>query len=68
MSAPAPVMEAMSRFQEGFTALLLHFLGSAVPQARVLGFEPDSPAYLKWVQETMLFIFLPVVEKALAEP
>lgn len=28
----------------------------------------DSPAYLKWVQETMLFIFLPVVEKALAEP
>ena len=57
--------DSMSRFQESFTALILHFFGFAAPQARVLGFERDSPAYLEWVKETMLFIFLPVVEKAL---
>ena len=56
--------DSMSRFQESFTALILHFFGFAAPQARVLGFEKDNPAYLKWVKETMLFIFLPVVEKA----
>ena len=59
--------DSMSRFQESFTALLLHFLGSATPQARVLGFGKDSPDYFKWVKETMLFVFLPVAEKAFAK-
>lgn len=57
--------DSMSKFQESFTALIFHFFGFAAPQARVLGLEPDSPEYLKWVKETMLFIFVPVVEKAL---
>jgi AcrR family transcriptional regulator len=57
--------DSMARFQEGFTALILHFFGFAAPQARVLGFKTDSPEYLEWVKETILFIFVPVVEKAL---
>jgi AcrR family transcriptional regulator len=57
--------DSSTRFTDGFNALIIHYLGSASAQARLLGLEPDSPAYLKWVKETMMFLFLPVVEKAL---
>jgi hypothetical protein len=46
--------------------LIIHYLGSASAEARLLGLEPDSPAYLKWVKDTMLFIFVPVLERALS--
>ena len=57
--------ESATRFLESLNALLVHFLGSGPAEARLLGFEPDSPAYFKWVKETMMFIFLPVLEKSL---
>jgi hypothetical protein len=44
---------------------LAELLSGSRAEARLLGLEPDSPAYLKWVKDTMLFIFLPVLEKAL---
>jgi len=58
--------DSVTRFLESFNALLIHYLGSASAEARLLGLEPHSPAYLKRVKETMMFIFLPVVEKALS--
>ena len=57
--------DSAMRFLESFNALIIHYLGSASAEARLLGLEPDSPAYLKWVKDTMMFIFLPVLEKAL---
>lgn len=57
--------DSSTRFSDAFNALIIHYLGSASAEARLLGLEPDSPAYLKWVKETMMFIFLPVVENAL---
>ena len=57
--------DSARRFMESFNALIIHYLGSASAEARLLGLEPDSPAYLKWVKDTMMFIFLPVLEKAL---
>ncbi len=53
------------RFLESFNALLIHYLGSGPAEARLLGFEPDSPAYLKWVKDTVMVVFLPGLEKAL---
>ena len=55
------------RFLESFNALIIHYLGSARAEARLLGMKPDSRAYLKWVKGTMMFIFLPVLEKAVSE-
>jgi len=57
--------DSATRFLESFNALIIHYLGSAPAEARLLGLELDSPAYLKWVKDTMMFIFLPVLEKAL---
>lgn len=57
--------DSLTRFLESLNALIIHYLGSCHAEARLLGLEPDSLAYLKWVKETMMFIFLPVLEKAL---
>ena len=59
--------DSATRFLDGFNALIIHYLGSASAEARLLGLEPDSPAYLKWVKDTMMFIFLPVLEKAITK-
>ncbi|MCX5850024.1 MAG: TetR/AcrR family transcriptional regulator [Deltaproteobacteria bacterium] len=57
--------ETSLRFLESLHGLLNHYLGSGATEARLLGFEPDSPDYLNWVKETVMFIFLPVLEKSL---
>ena len=58
--------DSATRFLESFNALIIHYLGSASAEARLLGLEPDSPAYLKWLKGTMMFAFLPVLEKAIS--
>jgi AcrR family transcriptional regulator len=59
--------DSAKRFLESFNTLIIHYLGSSSAEARLLGLEPDSPAYLKWVKDTMMFVFLPVLEKALTK-
>jgi AcrR family transcriptional regulator len=59
--------DSTTRFLESFNAMIIHYLGSASAEARLLGLKPESPAYLKWVKDTMMFIFLPVLEKSLTK-
>jgi AcrR family transcriptional regulator len=57
--------EALVRYLECLYGLFNYFLGCGAAQARTLGFKPDSAEYLKWVKETMMFIFIPVVKESL---
>lgn len=53
------------RFLESLYGLFNYYLGSGTSVARHLGFEPDSPEYLKWVKETMMFVFLSILKQSL---
>jgi len=55
------------RYLESLYALLNYYLGSGTSVALRLGFEPDSPEYLKWVKETMMFIFLSILKQSLKD-
>lgn len=57
--------EALLRYLECLFGLFNYFLGCGATQARLLGLEPDSPEYMKWVKKTMMFIFIPVVKESL---
>ncbi len=45
-------------FTESFNTLVINYLGASAYYAGILGLTPRSPAYLKWVKETLLFLFL----------
>jgi AcrR family transcriptional regulator len=51
------------RFINSFNALVVFFLGSASCQAEVLGVDPGSNEYRIWVKETLIYIFLPLLDK-----
>jgi len=51
--------EAHNRFTDTFNFQLFNFVGAASAQAAILGVDPDSKKYRKWVKETMTYIFLP---------
>ncbi len=55
------------RYLSSLNALILHYLGAGTLEAQRLGFSPRSEAYLQWVKETLLFVFLPVLKKAAGE-
>lgn len=57
--------QTLVRFLESLYGLLNYYLGSDTAVARHLGFEPDSPEYLKWVKETMMFVFLSILKQSL---
>jgi AcrR family transcriptional regulator len=57
--------ETLVRYLESLYSLFNYYLGSGSLVARRLGFEPDSPEYLQWVKETMIFIFLPILKQSL---
>ncbi|HNY50786.1 MAG TPA: TetR/AcrR family transcriptional regulator [Smithella sp.] len=57
--------ETLVRYLESLYALFNYYLGSGTAVARHLGFEPDSPEYLQWVKETMMFIFLSILRQSL---
>jgi len=46
-------------FTESFNTMVINYLGAATYYAGILGMNPQSPAYLRWVKETLLFLFLP---------
>jgi len=50
-------------FQNSFNALVFFYLGASSCQAEILGIEPDSPKYHKWVKDTLMYIFLPLLER-----
>jgi TetR/AcrR family transcriptional regulator len=42
-----------------FNVLIINYLGAGTYYARILGLEPGSLQYLKWVKQTMMFSFMP---------
>lgn len=57
--------QTLVRYLVSLYALFNYYLGSGTAVARHLGFEPDSPEYLKWVKETMMFVFLSILKQSL---
>jgi TetR/AcrR family transcriptional regulator len=55
--------EEIGRFINSFNTLVIFYLGAAPCQAEVLGMEPDSNEYRIWVKETLIYVFLPLLEK-----
>jgi AcrR family transcriptional regulator len=46
-------------FTESFNTLVINYLGAATYYAGILGMNPRSAAYRRWVKETLLLLFLP---------
>jgi AcrR family transcriptional regulator len=57
--------QTLVRYLESLYGLFNYYLGSGIAVARHLGFEPDSQEYLKWVKETMMFVFLSILKQSL---
>lgn len=53
-------------FINSFNSIVIFFLGSASCQAQVLEMSADSEEYRKWVKDTLVFMFLPRLEKLIA--
>ncbi len=58
----------VQRFQDSFNALLLYYLGAGPCQALILGMDPTGKPYQKWVKETMVSLFLPLLESIITDP
>jgi TetR/AcrR family transcriptional regulator len=58
--------EEIAMFLNSFNALVIWFLGADTCQAQILGIKPGSRAYLAWIKETLLYVFLPLLEKLVA--
>lgn len=58
--------EDVGMFLNSFNALVIWFLGANTCQAQILGIESGSRAYLAWVKATLLYVFLPLLEKLVA--
>ncbi len=63
VSAPRDMIQ---RFQDSFNALVLHYLGASSCQARILGLDPHGDEYRIWVKDTMLAVFLPLLESMIS--
>ncbi|MCG8684605.1 MAG: TetR/AcrR family transcriptional regulator [Desulfobacterales bacterium] len=54
--------DEVCRFSDSFNALLFYYLGTPESAAWLLHLDPDSDEYFKWVQQTLVDIFLPALE------
>jgi hypothetical protein len=54
-------------FLDSLTALVVYYLGASSCQAEILGMDPESPAYRKWVKEALLFIFPSLLKELLSD-
>lgn len=55
--------DEVEMFINSYNALIITYLGASSCQARVLGMEPGSQEYLAWVKRTLMYIFLPQLQK-----
>jgi AcrR family transcriptional regulator len=51
------------RYLNSLNILIVHYLGAGRLEAEIMGMDPESDEYLKWVKETILFIFLPAIKE-----
>jgi len=54
------------RFLTSLNILIIHYLGAGTFEADILGMDPKSDEYLKWVKETILFTFLPIIKEMMS--
>jgi AcrR family transcriptional regulator len=50
-----------------FNTLAINYLGANTYYSGILGMEPQSPEYLKWVKDSLTFIILPRLKQLLGE-
>lgn len=55
--------EELNCFSDSLNAHMFMFIGGSSCQAQLLGLEPDSRAYLKWVKDTLMYIYLPHLKR-----
>ncbi len=48
-----------------FNTLAINYLGASTYYAGILGMNPDSTEYLKWVKDSLTFMVLPVLKQLL---
>ncbi len=53
-------------FLHSFNTLAINYLTAGPYYASILGIEPGSRQYLKWVKKTMMFVLLPKLKELLA--
>jgi AcrR family transcriptional regulator len=51
------------RFTGSFDIMVINLVGAATYYAGILGLNPRSAAYRRWVKETLLFLFLPPLKQ-----
>lgn len=50
-------------FTESFNTMVINYLGASTHYAGILGMDPHGHAYLRWVKETIMFLFLPPLKQ-----
>ncbi len=53
----------LQRLLDSLNILLVYYLGAKNAAADIVGLDPKSDEYLKWVKETILFLFVPVLNQ-----
>ena len=55
--------EQIDMFINSLNTLVISYLGSSPCLAEVIGMDPKSEEYYDWVQKTLVFVMLPVLER-----
>ncbi len=58
--------EKVRMFLDSFNGLMLYYLGASPCQAGILGVDPAGREYQDWVRDTMVSVFLPLLESLTA--
>ena len=53
----------LQRLLDSLNILLVYYLGAKNAAADIIGLDPKSDEYLKWVKETILYLYVPVLER-----
>jgi len=62
ISAPR---EELYRFSDSLNAHVFMFVGGSSCQAQLMGLDPDSKEYKKWVKDTLIYLYLPHLKRLL---
>lgn len=60
--------EDIEKLTSSFNTLAINYLGAGTYYAGILGMDPASRQYIKWVKDSLTYITLPRLKKLLGEP
>ncbi len=55
--------EDLNRYFSTFNIAIINYLGVAPGLAGIMGMEPTSDEYKTWVKQTLMYVFLPLLNK-----